>query len=117
MRRPGVVLRVQRGALGREQAARRAGNARQHLALDRARAVLDQQFNLALGHIAVEHGAGDVDAGDHHRVARVDGELGGGVLGDHQFGGEVTKADVLHQRAFDKSLDLQTINHCFPSCA
>jgi len=102
---------VQRGALGRQHAARRAGDPHQHLALGGTRAVFHQQFDLALRHIAGEYRAGHIDAGDHHGVARVDGELGGGVLGDDDLGGEVAKADVFHQRAFDEGLDLQAVYH------
>ncbi|MNT27210.1 hypothetical protein D3C72_1628310 [compost metagenome] len=102
---------VQRGALGRQDAACIAAHVKQHRAFFNLVAVGDAHIDRQRRIVAREDACRHVDAGDKHRLAGVHAEGAGLSRFNHGLDGQVADADVFGQPEVDQLVGGENVVH------
>ena len=105
---------VERCALCRHDAARRAGHCQQSCAFFHLVTVFDKARDFELRVVFAKHPGRHIDAGHMHRLARIHVKGAYGVLVNHQLGRQVAVADVLCQPEVNQFLGLEHVIHIDP---
>ena len=105
---------VERGALCRQNAARRAGHGQQPCAFFHFVAVFDKARDFELRVVLAKHPGRHVNAGHMHGLTRVHVKGAHGVLVNHQLGCQVAVAYVLCQPELNQFLGLEHVIHIDP---
>ena len=105
---------VERGALCRQNAARRAGHGQQPCAFFHFVTVFDEARDFELRVVLAKHPGRHINAGHMHGLTRIHVKGAHGVLVNHQLGRQVAVADVLCQPEVNQFLGLEHVIHIDP---